>query len=322
MGWWMRTNHVPRLLGQGRRGTPGTRAFTTPPAERHAHLVRPGRVTPKLEAAAIPHHVAIPQHDEVAPGWVKPPIYEQAERDAIGRSAQVARRMLDLAQSLAQPGVTTEAMDKAVTEAMFELGAYPSPLNFQGFPKSISTSVNNVACHGVPDDRELVLGDLMTVDVAVFFQGFHSDVSRSFFVGEHSDLAGRHLISAAQECLYQGISACGPGVPFRRIGQVIAYVAHRRGVKIIPNLCGHGIGRQFHASPDVYHVPNNYPGVMQPGHVFTIEPCVTLGQPGFRLLEDNLTIVTADGERSAQFEHTLLVTERGVDILTAGIHSV
>ncbi|TRY75501.1 hypothetical protein TCAL_00541 [Tigriopus californicus] len=282
-------------------------------------VVQPGRVTPMFDLSAWPAHIPIPDSVPSALPEFQFTFNTPEEVCGIRRSAQLARRMLGLAQDLAQPGITTEAIDTQVREAVIREGAYPSTLNFQGFPKSLSTSVNNVACHGVPDDRALRSGDLVTVDMVVYYRGFHGDVSRTFMVGRDEawhDPTGRHLMTVARECLYAGISACGPGLPLRRIGQVIGQLAKRRGLGVIPTLCGHGIGRDFHCPPDIYHVPNNYPGLMKPGMVFTIEPCVSLGTPEFYLAADGWSLLTSDNTRTAQFEHTIAITEKGVDILS------
>jgi methionyl aminopeptidase len=174
----------------------------------------------------------------------------------------------------------------------------------------------NVAAHGVPDDRPLEDGDVVNIDVSVYLDGFHGDCAETFLVG-NGDSASRGLVSAARECLFQGIGACGPGEPIRKIGHAIHHFAKRRRVNPIPVLCGHGIGAYFHGPPDVYHALNSYPGLQQPGMVFTIEPCVSEGSKAVRILDDGFTVVTLDGSRTAQFEHTVLITEVGLEILTA-----
>lgn len=282
-------------------------------------VVQPGQVTPMIDLSTWPDHIPTPDSHPTELPEFQFTLNTPEELQGIRQSAQLARRMLDLAQRLAQPGISTAEIDEKIRTAVMEAGAYPSILNFQGFPKSLSTSVNNVACHGVPDDRVLRSGDLITVDMVVFYRGFHGDVARTFVVGrdeEWYDPTGRHLITVARECLFAGISACGPGLPFRRIGQVIGQLAKRRGLNVIPNLCGHGIGRDFHCPPDIYHVANNYPGLMKPGMVFTIEPCLTLGEPKFYTAADGWSLLTSDNARTAQFEHTIAITEKGVDILS------
>lgn len=207
-------------------------------------------------------------------------------------------------------------LDKELHSEIVSRGAYPSQLNFSGFPKSVSASVNDVAVHGVPCDRPLEAGDLVSVDVTTFLHGFHADCSRTFVVGGRCDAAGLHLVSAAQELLFHGVSACGPGEPLTKVGHAVHRLARRRGVQVVPKLLGHGIGRHFHAPPDVYHVLNNYPGRMLPGMAFTVEPCAVEGDHRIEVPPGGLNVRTRDGGRAAQFEHTLLVTEQGVEILT------
>ncbi|KAF0298797.1 Methionine aminopeptidase 1D, mitochondrial [Amphibalanus amphitrite] len=194
-----------------------------------------------------------------------------------------------------QPGVTTEEIDRLVHRLTVQHGAYPSPLNYRGFPKSVCTSVNNVACHGIPDDRPLEDGDIINIDVTVFLDGHNGDCSETYPVGQ-VDQQGLRLIDAARRCRDDAIAICRPGVPFSEIG--------------------HGIGRYFHGPPEIYHCWNSYPGTMQPGMTFTIEPVISQGSREIVLLEDGWTAISGDGSRSAQFEHTVLITEDGVEILT------
>ena len=251
---------------------------------------------------------------------IEPVILTPPEISCLRRSCSLAREALhSVARPLVRAGVTTEAIDDAVRAFVLASGAYPSPLNFDGFPKSVSTSVNDVAGHGIPDDRPLEPGDVVNVDVTVYLDGFHGDTSATFVVPggdpEAAEWAAR-LVSAARECLYAGVAACGPDEPFLRIGHAISKLSKRRHVRVVPQLCGHGIGRHFHAVPDIYHTLNYSPGAMKPGMAFTIEPCVSEGLPKIRQLEDGWTWVTVDGSRTAQFEHTVLVTPYGVDVLT------
>merc|ERR1719468_66159 len=195
--------------------------------------------------------------------------------------------------------------------------AYPSVLGFKQFPKAISTSVNNVACHGVPDNRPLEHGDIVSVDVTVYKDGFHGVCGRTFVIGKvTNNPIVRYLKSAAEECMFRGIAACLPGSRLIDIGAEIGKFSKKRNIKVIPTLNGHGIGKYFHCYPDVYHVLNNYPGKLKPGMVLTICPCISEGSVSIRILSDNSTVVTRDNSRTAQFEHTVLITEYGAELLS------
>jgi methionyl aminopeptidase len=184
-----------------------------------------------------------------------------------------------------------------------------------GFPKSVCTSVNNVACHGIPDDRKLLDGDIVNIDVTVFYNGYHGDCSRTFLVGNVDD-RGRYLVNATEECLNEAIRCCGPGQFICKIGQTIARYAKKMELEVMPAFIGHGIGSYFHGPPEILHFDNDYPGLMLPGMTFTIEPILTLGCEEVEILEDLWTAVSVDNARSAQFEHTILITDSGCDILT------
>ncbi|CAH0550045.1 unnamed protein product, partial [Brassicogethes aeneus] len=214
-----------------------------------------------------------------------------------------------------KPGKTTDEIDKLVHSLTIENGAYPSPYNYRNFPKSVCTSINNVACHGIPDDRKLLNGDIINVDITVFLDGHHGDCSKSFLVGDVDDV-GKNLVEATEICLHEGIEICKPGAYFRQIGAQIQQRASQLGFNVIPAFIGHGIGRYFHGPPDIYHMRNNYPGRMEPGMTFTIEPILTQGGHMIEILEDDWTAVTVDDARTAQFEHTVLILDSGVKILT------
>jgi len=197
-----------------------------------------------------------------------------------------------------------------------ELGAYPSPLNYRKFPKSVCTSVNEVICHGIPDMRKFEDGDIVNVDVSCYFDGMHGDVNETWLIGE---VAEEHKLLArtSYECLNLAIETVRPGQLIREVGNVITKHAHKNGCSVVRTYCGHGIGDLFHCSPNVPHYGNNKAvGVMKPGMVFTIEPMINAGKFGDKLWPDDWTATTVDGKRSAQFEHTLLVTETGVEVLT------
>jgi methionyl aminopeptidase len=231
-------------------------------------------------------------------------------------SCAAARRVLDRVAASIAPGVTTDELDAVSHEAYIGEGGYPSPLGYRGFPKSICTSVNEVVAHGIPDDRPLADGDIVNCDVTIFLDGMHGDCSATYLVGDVAP-ATRHLVEVTARCLEIGISAVRPGGRVRDIGRAIQDVADNEGYGIVKELVGHGIGEEFHSTPYVHHYDEPRDRTrLRPGMVFTIEPMLTLGHPDVMQWDDGWTIVTLDGQPSAQFEHTLLVTKDGVDVLT------
>lgn len=177
------------------------------------------------------------------------------------------------------------------------------------------TSVNNVACHGIPGETRLVDGDIINVDLTVYLNGYHGDCSKTFLVGDVDDL-GVFLIKSAEECLQYCISICKPGTPFNAIGRFITDFCNIKKLNAIPAFAGHGIGKSFHEPPEILHYYNSEPGLMRAGMVFTIEPILSLGKPDVRIIEDGWTAVSVDGLRSAQFEHTIIITKNGNEVLT------
>lgn len=239
---------------------------------------------------------------------------ERLER--MRRACAAAARVLREAGTLVQPGVTTDTIDEFVHRRTIELGGYPSPLNYRGFPKSVCTSVNEVICHGIPDDRQLVDGDIVNLDVTVFLDGMHGDCNTTFSVG-HIDRQSQQLVSVTRTCLELGIAAVKPGRPISDIGGAIEGHALRFGLGVVRSYCGHGIGETFHTN---LQIPHYFDGrattVMVPGLTFTIEPMICLGSPEEVLWDDDWTVVTKDFQRSAQFEHTVVVTDTAVEVLT------
>jgi methionyl aminopeptidase len=226
------------------------------------------------------------------------------------------REVLDAAARAVKPGVSTDEIDRIVHEACIERECYPSPLNYYQFPKSCCTSVNEVICHGIPDKRPLEDGDICNIDITVYHDGFHGDLNETLLVGK-VDEDSQKLVNVAYECMMAGISIVKPGVKYREIGNEIQRHANTHGYSVVRTYCGHGINQLFHPAPSVPHYAKNKAiGVMKPGHTFTIEPMISEGTWKDVTWPDNWTAVTADGKRSAQFEHTLLVTETGCDILT------
>ncbi len=247
------------------------------------------------------HHIPVLNTDQ---------IQRMREACEIGRSA------LDLAGSMIRPGVTGDEIDKAVHEFIVSKTAYPSPLNYFNFPKSCCISVNEVVCHGIPDMRPLEDGDIVNVDISVFYKGMHSDLNETFCVG-NVDKDSLRLVQGAYLSMMEAIRQCKPGMLYRDLGQIIQKVASLHQLTVVKTYCGHGVGELFHCNPNVPHYyPNKTVGVMKPGHCFTIEPMLNLGTYKDKTWPDQWTAVTCDGKRSAQFEHTMIITEDGVEILT------
>ncbi|KAF8072774.1 MAP1D [Scenedesmus sp. PABB004] len=297
------------------------RAARSSAQRRPAAPLAPAAVSPER---AVPPHIARPPYalggavqGGLQCGLSRRPEVHDAEGVAAMRAAgRLAARALRLAGALVAPGVSTDAIDAAVHEYVVAAGAYPSPLRYHGFPKSICTSVNEVVCHGIPDARPLAEGDVVNVDVTAYLGGHHGDTNATFYVGEPAP-AVAELVEATRAALDAGIAVCGPGVPFRAIGHAIHRVADAAGLGLVRDFVGHGIGRAFHAAPAVLHHRNVRPGAMEVGQTFTIEPILTLGGARHTTWRDGWTVVTADGSYAAQFEHTLLVTHDGVEVLTA-----
>ncbi|XP_048636400.1 methionine aminopeptidase 1A [Brassica napus] len=263
--------------------------------------------TPKIEPNSDLQHVV----------EIKTP--EQIQR--MRETCKIAREVLDAAARVIRPGVTTDEIDRVVHEATIAAGGYPSPLNYYFFPKSCCTSVNEVICHGIPDARKLEDGDIVNVDVTVCYKGCHGDLNETYFVG-NVDEASRQLVKCTYECLEKAIAIVKPGVRFREIGEIVNRHATMSGLSVVRSYCGHGIGDLFHCAPNIPHYARNKAvGVMKAGQTFTIEPMINAGLWRDRTWPDGWTAVTADGKRSAQFEHTLLVTETGVEVLTARLPS-
>ena len=251
------------------------------------------------------------------PTRVNEPLVRSADViERMRRTGRLAGEVLRLAGAAVRPGVTTDELDAYVHELCLERGAYPSPLNYNHFPKSVCTSVNEVICHGIPDSTELRDGDIVNLDVTLYREGVHGDTNATFLVGD-VDPESRRLVTVAEECMWQGIAAVRPGRPLSDIGRAIETHARANRFGVVRAFIGHGIGEQFHTDPQVLHYYE--PGlrtIMQPGMTFTIEPMITLGRWEHVLWDDGWTAVTVDGKRTAQFEHTILVTGDGAEVLT------
>ena len=242
--------------------------------------------------------------------------YKPGQIDVLRRCCQVARGALDATIRAARPGVTTEELDKICHAYITAHGGYPSPLNYYNFPKSCCTSVNEVICHGVPDARPLESGDILNVDVTAYIYGYHGDLNETVLIGDVDD-ASKHLCMTAYKCLQKGIETVKPGTRYRDIGEEVTKLATRRNCSVVKSYCGHGIGTLFHCAPNIPHYAKNKAvGAMKEGHVFTIEPMINAGDWRDETWPDGWTAVTRDGQRSAQYEHTMVVTSDGVEILT------
>jgi methionyl aminopeptidase len=212
--------------------------------------------------------------------------------------------------------VTTDDLDRVGHEFLLDHGAYPSTLGYRGFPKSLCTSLNEVICHGIPDSTELVEGDICNVDITAFIGGVHGDTNATFLVGEVSDEA-RLLVERTHEATMRAIKAVAPGRPVNVIGRVIESYAKRFDYGVVRDFTGHGIGTSFHSGLVIPHYDDpRYDTIMEPGMTFTIEPMITLGTYDYEIWDDSWTVVTRDRRLTAQFEHTILVTDTGSDILT------
>jgi methionyl aminopeptidase len=232
------------------------------------------------------------------------------------RAGALAAEVLLLVGDEIAPGVTTDHLDAVGHRATVERGAYPSPLNYRHFPKSLCTSVNEVICHGIPDDRALVDGDIVNVDVTVYLDGVHGDTNATFLVGD-VDADSRRLVRETHASLLAGIAAVRPGARVNAIGRAIQQHAESRRLGVVREFIGHGIGEEFHGGLQILHYYDRKADtVLEPGMTFTIEPMITLGSPRLHMWDDGWTAATNDASRSAQFEHTLVVTDDGCEILT------
>ena len=297
---------------------------------------RPDIIPPPYATTGIP-----PNHDDTIL------IFSEDEYLANMRhAAKLARKVLDHACSVAKPGVTTDEVDNAVHEALLEAGAYPSPLNYVGFPKSLCSSVNEVICHGIPDTRPMEFGDIVSFDVSCFINGVHGDNCATIIVGDEQEKdeigtdwrgvpyldskffdgkpdedeerirSARRLVHAARESLYEAINRIGPGACLTDVGAAVQDVADSYGYSTVEKYRGHGIGADFHRPPFVKHYRNYDKLELLPGMVFTIEPMLVEGSGDCFEWSDQWTVATTDGGMAAQFEHTILIREDGVEILT------
>lgn len=296
------------------------------PAFQYTGPLRP--VYPLSEHREVPKSIqhpdywkdGVPRSEQTLRGRNRIEILNKEQQEGMRKVCRLAREVLDIAAAAVKPGVTTDYIDEIVHKACLERDSYPSPLNYCNFPKSVCTSPNEVICHGIPDKRVLVDGDILNIDVTLYHGGFHGDLNETYYVGDKAkaDPDSARVVEAARECLDEAIKLVKPGALFRSYGNVIEKHAKSKNCSVIKTYCGHGINSLFHCSPNIPHYAKNKAiGEAKPGMCFTIEPMIALGTHKDKTWPDDWTSVTQDGKRTAQFEHTLLVTEDGVEILTA-----
>ena len=272
-------------------------------------------ISPRRE---VPAHIPRPEYvDKPKPAPFTGSEVKDAETIEKMRTAgRLAAQARELVGAHVEPGVTTDELDRIGHEFLCDNGAYPSTLGYRGFPKSLCSSVNEVICHGIPDSRRIEDGDIVNIDITAFLDGVHGDTNATFFAGEVAE-ESRLLVERTREALDRGIKAVKPGRRINVIGRVIESYARRYGYGVVRDFTGHGIGTHFHSGLVVPHYDEAaYDTVIEVGMTFTIEPMLNLGTHEWVMWDDDWTVVTQDGRRSAQFEHTLLVTPTGAEILT------
>ena len=275
----------------------------------------PGRISPMRP---VPPEIVRPEYvGKSAPTlstdpWVQTPEVIEAMRVA----SKIAAQALAAGGEVVKPGVTTDEVDRVVHEFLIDHGAYPSTLGYRGFPKSCCTSLNEVICHGIPDSTVISDGDIVNIDVTAYIGGVHGDTNGTFLAGEVSE-EDRRLVERTREAMMRAIKAVRPGRPLNVVGRVIESYAKRFGYGVVRDFTGHGIGRSFHSGLVVLHYDApDVDTLLETGMTFTIEPMINLGTIDYDIWDDHWTVVTKDRKRTAQFEHTILVTESGSEILT------
>ena len=268
----------------------------------------------------VPSHINRPSYadDGIVVRWNEPRVKSPEIIAKMRHAGKTAAEVLRLAGEIVRPGLTTEEIDIYVHQLCIERDAYPSPLNYNGYRKSVCTSVNEVICHGIPDSRPLQDGDIVNIDVTTYVGGVHGDTNATFFVG-NVDPVSQKLVRVTEECMWKGIETVRPDRPISDIGRAIEAHAKAHHYGVVKAFVGHGIGEQFHTDLQILHYydPRGNAVVMRPGMTFTIEPMITLGDWRHEMWDDGWTAVTVDRRRTAQFEHTLVVTADGCDVLTA-----
>lgn len=296
------------------------------PTFQYTGALRP--VYPLTPRREVPKHIKRPDYAQQG----KP--ISEIKNDRIGKFAQftgkdlekirkvskISREILDITASHVKPGITTDELDAILHRECVKRNCYPSPLNYYNFPKSMCTSVNEIICHGIPDKYVLQDGDIINLDVTIFYLGFHSDLNETYYVGDKAKCNPEvvNLVETTRESLDLAIAMVKPGLAFRELGNVIEEYATSKGCSVVRAYCGHGINQMFHCQPNIPHYARNKAvGIAKPGMVFTIEPMLCIGTYKDVTWPDNWTSATQDGKQSAQFEQMLLVTEDGCEILTA-----
>ncbi|MDH5301752.1 MAG: type I methionyl aminopeptidase [Gammaproteobacteria bacterium] len=233
-------------------------------------------------------------------------------------AGRLAAEVLEMIVPHVVPGVTTDELDRICHDYIVNVQqAIPAPLNYRGFPKSICTSVNHQVCHGIPSDKKLKAGDIINIDITVIKDGYHGDTSKMFIIGGKGSILAERICTCAREAMWKGINLVKPGARLGDIGHAIQQHVEAQGFSVVREYCGHGIGKKFHEDPQVLHYGKPGTGmVLEEGMTFTIEPMVNAGRREVKLLKDNWTVVTKDHTLSAQWEHTILVTTTGVEVLT------
>ena len=244
-------------------------------------------------------------------------IHTQSDYEGMRKAGKLAAEVLDMITDYVVPGVTTEELDQRCHQMIEQNGAIPAPLNYKGFPKSICTSINHVVCHGIPGDKKLLNGDIVNIDVTVILDGWHGDTSRMYCVGDKISVKAKRLIDVTYDSMMKGIEVVRPGATLGDIGHAIQEYAESQRFSVVRDFCGHGLGRVFHSPPSIVHVGTPGQGaVLEAGMFFTIEPMINAGDYKTKVLGDGWTAVTRDRSLSAQFEHTLAVTDDGFEIFT------
>lgn len=275
----------------------------------------PGRVSPRR---SVPSHIARPEYvDRPGPKRFDGPEVKDPETiDRMRIAGRIAAQALAEVASHIEPGVTTDELDRIGHGFLCDHGAYPSTLGYKSYPKSLCASINEVICHGIPDSTQLRDGDIVNIDITAFIGGVHGDTDATYLVGD-VDEESRLLVERTEAAMMRGIKAAVPGRPINVIGRVIEAYAKRFGYGVVRDFTGHGIGSAFHSGLVIPHFDDpSYDTLIEAGMTFTIEPMLTLGTIDYELWDDGWTVVTADRRRSAQFEHTILITDSGSEILT------
>ncbi|HYJ76983.1 MAG TPA: type I methionyl aminopeptidase [Actinomycetes bacterium] len=279
-------------------------------------LLTPGRISP---LRSVPDAIERPEYVG-RPGPARYTGSPVQDADTVARMRVAGRLAAEAMEAVGRqvaPGVTTDELDEVGHDYLVARGAYPSTLGYKGFPKSLCTSVNEVICHGIPDSTVLRDGDIVNIDITAYLDGVHGDTDATYLVGD-VDEESRQLVERTRESLRRAINAVRPGRPLSVIGRVIESYAKRFGYGVVRDFTGHGIHTSFHSGLVIpHHDDERYSTVMEPGMTFTIEPMLNLGTHEWRMWDDGWTVVTADGRRSAQFEHTVVVTDSGAEILTS-----